>query len=84
MSDYIKELTFEQALEKLDSIVKKLEDANSPLGDMIDLYEEGVRLSAHCFGILSSYDERLERISDHSLRLFGDADDGNDTDGASV
>ncbi|MFR1264680.1 MAG: exodeoxyribonuclease VII small subunit [Christensenellales bacterium] len=36
-----KEMTFEQAKEKLDGIVEKLSDGNLPIEEMVKLYEEG-------------------------------------------
>ena len=40
-----KEMTFEQAKEKLDGIVEKLSDGNLPIEEMVKLYEEGAGLS---------------------------------------
>ena len=48
-----KEMTFEQAKEKLDGIVEKL-------------YEEGAGLSRYCLGLLAQYEGRLEKV-DSSL-----------------
>ena len=47
-----KELTFEQAKEKLDGIVEKLSSGNLPIDQMVKLYEEGAELSQHCLGLL--------------------------------
>ena len=35
-----KEMTFEQAKEKLDGIVEKLSDGNLPIEEMVKLYEK--------------------------------------------
>lgn len=37
-------ISFEQALLRLEEIVRKLESGNAPLDDSIKLYEEGVEL----------------------------------------
>ena len=39
-----KEMTFEQAKEKLDGIVEKLSDGNRPIAEMVKLNEEGAGL----------------------------------------
>lgn len=61
-----KEMTFEQAKEKLDGIVEKLSDGNLPIEEMVKLYEEGAGLSRYCLGLLAQYEERLEKV-DSSL-----------------
>lgn len=61
-----KEMTFEQAKEKLDGIVEKLSDGNLPIEEMVRLYEEGAGLSRYCFGLLDKYEGRLEKV-DSSL-----------------
>ena len=61
-----KEMTFEQAKEKLDGIVEKLSDGNLPIEEMVKLYEEGAGLSRYCLGLLALYEGRLEKV-DSSL-----------------
>lgn len=57
-----KEMTFEQAKEKLDGIVEKLSDGNLPIEEMVKLYEEGAGLSGYCLGLLAQYEGRLEKV----------------------
>ncbi len=61
-----KELTFEQAKEKLDGIVEKLSSGNLPIEQMVKLYEEGAELSQYCLSLLGAYEARLEQV-DKSL-----------------
>ena len=61
-----KELTFEQAKEKLDGIVDKLSSGNLPIDQMVKLYEEGAELSQYCLSLLGSYEARLDQV-DKSL-----------------
>ena len=61
-----KEMTFEQAKEKLDGIVEKLSDGNLPIEEMVKLYEEGAGLSRYCLGPLAQFEGRLEMV-DSSL-----------------
>ncbi len=57
-----KELTFEQAKEKLDGIVEKLSSGNLPIDQMVKLYEEGAELSRHCLSLLEAYEARLDQV----------------------
>lgn len=57
-----KELTFEQAKEKLDAIVEKLGAGNLSLDEMVKLYEEGMTLTDYCRKLLEGY-ERLMQVN---------------------
>ena len=57
-----KELTFEQAKEKLDDIVEKLSSGNLPIDHMVKLYEEGAELSQYCLSMLGTYEARLDQV----------------------
>ncbi|MEX2586207.1 MAG: exodeoxyribonuclease VII small subunit [Balneolaceae bacterium] len=57
---------FEEALKSLESIVTKLEDPEVPLEESIRLYEEGMKLSRYCTGILDNATLRIEKINDRS------------------
>jgi len=61
--------TFEQSLNDLEKIVKKLEDGDLPLEESLKLFEEGVRLSRECRERLTSAERRIEV-------LMQDADGG--------
>lgn len=57
---------FEEALKNLESIVTKLEDPDVSLEESIRLYEEGMKLSRYCTGILDNATLRIEKINDRS------------------
>jgi len=42
------ELTFEKGLERLEKIVKELEQGDLPLERALELFEEGMKLSGNC------------------------------------
>lgn len=42
------EMNFEQALNRLEEIVKKLESGNVSLDESIEIYQEGILLSKYC------------------------------------
>ena len=52
--------TFEKNLERLDEIVRQLEDAELPLEKSLELYEEGMKLSAVCHKQLEEAEGRVE------------------------
>ena len=56
----MKEQTFEQKQEQLESIVAQLEAGNVPLEEMISLYEQGEALYRDCVQTLDAYEKRLK------------------------
>ena len=56
----IKPESFEKNLERLDAIVQQLEDAELPLEKALQLYEEGMKLSAVCQKQLEEAEGRVE------------------------
>lgn len=60
--DEKKELTFEEAMTKLEEIVHKLEGEDVPLEKAIDYYQEGMKLSKICDEILHNAQEKMATI----------------------
>lgn len=58
----IAELSFEDALKRLEAIVQRLETGDAPLEQAIELYAEGDRLRAQCEARLAAAQARIERI----------------------
>jgi exodeoxyribonuclease VII small subunit len=58
----IAELSFEDALKRLEEIVRKLEGGEAALDDAIALYAEGDRLRQQCEARLQSAQARIEKI----------------------
>jgi len=59
----VSELSFEDALKRLEEIVRTLEKGEAPLGQSIDLYQEGDRLRRHCEARLKDAQARIEQIA---------------------
>lgn len=57
-----KEMTFEQALARLEEIVRALESGNVPLEDLIKLYDEGTALVKHCTEKLNAAEEKVRLL----------------------
>lgn len=54
--------SFEEALEKLETIVEKLSDQEITLEKSVELYEEGLRLSKICSETLENAALKIEQI----------------------
>lgn len=61
----IKEISFEEAIERLDAIVKALEDGKAPLDQSLALFEEGVGLVASCKKQLDNAEQRVKILMDN-------------------
>ena len=59
----IKKLSFEQALEELESIVRKLEQGEIDLDQSIAAYERGALLKSHCEAKLREAQAKVDRIT---------------------
>lgn len=55
-------LTFEDAMNKLEQIVEKLEEGDVPLEEAIAIYKEGMELSKLCHDKLKNVEEQLTQI----------------------
>ena len=55
-----KEMKFENALEKLEEIVKKLEEGELALDDSLKMFEEGMKLSKLCTTQLDAAERKIE------------------------
>lgn len=58
----MKELSFEEKLEKLESIVKELESGGVPLNDAIAKFNEAMLLANDCNKILESANETINKV----------------------
>lgn len=67
-----KELSFEENLEKLEEIVKKLESGEVPLDDAIKEFNEAMKLAQKCDEKLKNAEEAITKIvnADSSIQDF--------------
>ncbi|CAN5281738.1 exodeoxyribonuclease VII small subunit [soil metagenome] len=56
------DLSFEDALARLEGIVSRLESGQAPLEESITLYEEGAQLKTLCEERLKAAQLRVEKI----------------------
>lgn len=56
------ELSFEQALEELDSLVRKMESGELGLDDSISAYRRGAELARYCQGRLGEAEQEIRKL----------------------
>ncbi len=71
---------FEEALQKLETIVARMEEGDLPLEEALKAFEEGVRLAKFCTTKLDEAERKVEKlIRDQSGTLqstpFSEEDD---------
>ena len=54
----MEDLTFEQAMQRLEEIVSLLEDGKAPLNESMALFEEGTKLSAYLSLLLDTAEQK--------------------------
>ncbi len=57
----IRSLSFEDSYDRLEEVIKRLEDGELSLEESVALYEEGVQLARHCG----------DKLDDAELRVSG-------------
>lgn len=62
----VNELSFEQALRELETVVARLESGEATLEDSISLYARGAELRAHCETKLKAAEARVAEITQGS------------------
>jgi exodeoxyribonuclease VII small subunit len=58
-----KKQTFEEAINRLEELVSKLEGGNVPLEEMLKLYEEGAQLVKYCLNKLEHAENKIKQLS---------------------
>ncbi len=74
-------LSFEEALEKLESIVSAMESGDTPLAELLAQFEDGNRLLSVCESRLKDAEIKIEQLKqqrDGSIRLEPIAADASD------
>ena len=56
-----KKMTFEQAMARLEEIVKLLEQGEAPLEDALSLFEEGTKLMKKCSAQLDRAEQKVNK-----------------------
>ena len=64
MTDYenVDEMSFEESIDALEGLVKRLEDGGIDLDESLRIYEQAVALRDHCERILEDGERRIKKI----------------------
>lgn len=55
-------ITFEQAMNRLEEIIKALEDNQTSLENSVELFQEGIKLSKICSDKLAGIEDKVAKI----------------------
>jgi len=58
----LEELSYEEALQKLEKIVRRLEDPEIALEESLALFQEGIALSRYCRDKLTEIEYKVEYL----------------------
>jgi exodeoxyribonuclease VII small subunit len=61
-TDASDELSFEVALQRLETIVDRLEEGHLELEDALSAFEDGVKLTRRCAGQLEDAERRIDEL----------------------
>jgi exodeoxyribonuclease VII small subunit len=62
MTENIKDLSFEDAIAKLENIVRELESGRIKLDDAVSAYEQAQALKQHCEAKLKAAQLKIEKL----------------------
>ena len=57
-----KKLKFEEAMQRLQEIVGKLESGEASLEESMKLFEEGAKLSSQCYQLLDKAEQQVTQL----------------------
>ena len=59
----IEKMSFEKSIEKLEEIVKELENENISLEESLKKFEMGIKLSSNCLKKLNEAEGKIEKLT---------------------
>lgn len=69
---------FEEALQRLDEVVRSLESGELSLEAALDLFAEGVDLARYCYGMLDAAEQRLQVLAGVEVSREEEREDGRE------
>ena len=63
----VAELSFEQALDELDALVRRMEAGELNLDDAVAAYRRGAELARHCQGKLAIAEQEIRKLDGELL-----------------
>ncbi len=71
----LEEMTYEEAVKRLEEIVNRLENAEIPLEDSLSSFQEGIALSRYCREKLAAIEYKVEYLLKEEQQLSDLPDD---------
>jgi exodeoxyribonuclease VII small subunit len=69
-SNSVEELSFEQALDQLDQLVRGMESGDLGLDESIAAYRRGAELARFCQGRLADAERQIQKLDENVLKNF--------------
>lgn len=63
------QLCYEDAIERLESLIEALEDGNIPLQDLVEKFEQGSNLLKLCQSHLKEAEAKIEKLNTQTGEL---------------
>ena len=57
------DLTFETALERLESLIESMENGDTPLADLVAKFEEGSNLLKECQSKIKTAEKKIQKLN---------------------
>lgn len=57
-----KDLNFEETLDRLETLVNRLEEGNLPLEESLELFGEGIKLTKQCSKLLEQAENQINLL----------------------
>jgi len=70
----IENMTYEEAVKKLEEIVNRLEDTDIPLEESLASFQEGIALSRYCREKLAEIEYKVEYLLKEEQQTLQDID----------
>lgn len=70
-------MTFESAMERLESVVEAMQSPELPLDQIIERYEEGMALMAFCSEKLAAAEQKIELLTRQKSGKFSRSPSGD-------
>ena len=74
MTDQNNKLTFEEGMKELEKILSKLESDQTPLEEMVDLYEKANKITEICKSRLDQANQRMTKLVKNDNGDFQEVD----------
>ncbi len=68
LEEEILNMSYEESIDSLDSILSKLQQENTPLNDLEEIYDQGRLYLDHCEKLLSNLEQKIITLDTEELK----------------